>query len=29
LRFRKYLENEFSGLSNRIEEKGRHIVWRD
>ncbi|MFT5272720.1 MAG: DNA-binding transcriptional LysR family regulator [bacterium] len=29
LRFRKYLENEFSGLANRIEEKGRHIVWRD
>lgn len=29
LRFRKYLENEFSGLSNRIEEKGRHFVWRD
>lgn len=27
-RFRVYLEREFSGLANRIDEKGRELVWR-
>ena len=27
-RFRRYLENEFLGLANRIEQKGRTAVWR-
>ncbi|MGB0854185.1 MAG: LysR family transcriptional regulator [Pikeienuella sp.] len=27
-RFRKYLETEFQGLANRIEQKGRTAVWR-
>lgn len=28
LRFRRYLEGAFQGLSNRIEQKGRAAVWR-
>lgn len=27
-RFRRYLENEFQGLANQIEQKGRTAVWR-
>ena len=27
-RFRKYLEGEFLGLANHIEQKGRTAVWR-
>jgi len=27
-RFRKYIEGEFLGLSNHIEQKGRTAVWR-
>ncbi len=27
-RFRRYLEAEFQGLANRIEQKGRRAVWR-
>ena len=27
-RFRKYLEGEFKGLANQIEQKGRTAVWR-
>lgn len=27
-RFRKYLESEFQGLANQIEQKGRTAVWR-
>ncbi|WGI23297.1 LysR family transcriptional regulator [Amylibacter sp. IMCC11727] len=27
-RFRRYLEHEFQGLANQIEQKGRAAVWR-
>ena len=27
-RFRRYIESEFQGLANQIEQKGRTAVWR-
>ena len=28
-RFQKFLETEFSSLAQRIDEKGRNLVWRE